>query len=167
MRVTINGSMNPAIWMPASVDGLTQLSTYTKDHNINIIVENHGGPSSNAALLAEVMEKVGMDNCGTLPDFGNFCIKREDGSYYESKCLEEYDRYKGMEELMPYAKGVSAKSYDFDAQGNETQMDYQRIMDIVIDAGYSGYVGVEYEGSQLSEEEGILATKRLLEKILE
>lgn len=167
IRVNLNGSMDPEIWIPASVDGLTQLSTYAKDHNINIIVENHGGPSSNAALLAEVMEKVGMDNCGTLPDFGNFCIKREDGSYYESKCLEEYDRYKGMEELMPYAKGVSAKSYDFDAQGNETQMDYQRIMDIVIDAGYSGYVGVEYEGSQLSEEEGILATKRLLEKILE
>jgi sugar phosphate isomerase/epimerase len=166
IRVNLNGSMDPEVWVPASVDGLVQLSTYAKDKNINIIVENHGGPSSNAALLAEVMEQVDMDNCGTLPDFGNFCIKRADGSYYESNCLEEYDKYKGMEELMPYAKGVSAKSYDFDGEGNETQMDYQRIMDIVIDAGYNGYVGVEYEGSRLSEEEGILATKKLLEKVL-
>lgn len=167
IRVNLNGSMEPEVWMPASVAGLTQLATYAKDKNINIIVENHGGPSSNAQLLAEVMEKVGMENCGTLPDFGNFCIKREAGDYYSSKCLEEYDRYKGTKELMPYAKGVSAKSYSFDDQGNETRVDYPRIMEIVLDSGYEGFVGVEYEGSELSEEEGILATKRLLERILE
>lgn len=166
IRVNLNGSMDPEVWMPASVAGLTQLATYAKEKNINIIVENHGGPSSNAELLAEVMEKVGMDNCGTLPDFGNFCIKREAGDYYSSKCLEEYDRYKGTKELMPYAKGVSAKSYSFDEEGNETRVDYPRIMEIVLDAGYEGFVGVEYEGSELSEEEGILATKKLLERIL-
>jgi len=167
IRVNLNGTMDPDLWVPASVDGLTQLSDYAKGKDINIIVENHGGPSSNAALLASVMEKVGMDNCGTLPDFGNFCIKRSDGSYYESTCIEEYDKYKGMRELMPYAKGVSAKSYAFDAQGNETNIDFQRIMDIVLQAGFTGYVGVEYEGNELGEEEGILATKRLLEKVLE
>ncbi|MEC8831922.1 MAG: sugar phosphate isomerase/epimerase family protein [Bacteroidota bacterium] len=167
IRVNLNGSMDPEVWMPASVDGLKQLATYAKDKNVNIIVENHGGPSSNGEMLAEVMEKVGMDNCGTLPDFGNFCIKREAGDYYSSKCLEEYDRYKGVEELMPYAKGVSAKSYSFDEEGNETRVDYPRIMDIVLDSGYEGFVGVEYEGSELSEEEGILATKELLERILE
>nr|WP_297787360.1 sugar phosphate isomerase/epimerase family protein [uncultured Allomuricauda sp.] len=167
IRVNLNGSMEPEVWMPASVAGLKQLATYAKDKNINIIVENHGGPSSNAQMLAEVMEKVGMDNCGTLPDFGNFCIKREEGDYYSSKCLEEYDRYKGTEELMPYAKGVSAKSYSFDEEGNETRVDYPRIMGIVLDSGYEGFVGVEYEGSELSEEEGILATKKLLERILE
>ncbi|WP_108423886.1 sugar phosphate isomerase/epimerase family protein [Flagellimonas amoyensis] len=166
IRVNLNGTQDPEPWVPASVDGLTQLATYAKDKNINIIVENHGGPSSNAALLVEVMKKVGMDNCGTLPDFGNFCIKREAGDYYESKCLEEYDRYKGVEELMPYAKAVSAKSYSFDAEGNETRVDYEKIMGIVEEAGYSGFVGVEYEGSELSEEEGILATKKLLEKVL-
>lgn len=166
IRVNLNGSMDPEVWMPASAAGLTQLATYAKEKNINIIVENHGGPSSNAELLAEVMEKVGMDNCGTLPDFGNFCIKREAGDYYSSKCLEEYDRYKGTKELMPYAKGVSAKSYSFDEEGNETRVDYPRIMEIVLDAGYEGFVGVEYEGSELSEEEGILATKKLLERIL-
>lgn len=167
IRVNLNGTQDPELWVPASVDGLTQLATYAKDKNINIIVENHGGPSSNAGLLVEVMKKVGMDNCGTLPDFGNFCIKREAGDYYESKCLEEYDKYKGVEEMMPYAKAVSAKSYSFDAEGNETRVDYERMMDIVEEAGYSGFVGVEYEGSELSEEEGILATKKLLEKVID
>lgn len=167
IRVNLNGSMDPEVWIPASVAGLTQLATYAKDKNINIIVENHGGPSSNGQLLAEVMEKVGMDNCGTLPDFGNFCIKRAEGDYYSSECVEEYDKYKGVKELMPYAKGVSAKSYNFDENGNETVIDFQRIMDTVVDSGYEGFVGVEYEGSELSEEEGILATKQLLEKVLE
>ncbi|BDW92559.1 xylose isomerase [Flagellimonas marinaquae] len=167
IRVNLNGSMEPEVWIPASVEGLKQLAGYAKEKNINIIVENHGGPSSNGALLAEVMEKVGMENCGTLPDFGNFCIKREAGDYYSSKCLEEYDRYKGTKELMPYAKGVSAKSYSFDEEGNETRVDYPRIMEIVLESGYEGFVGVEYEGSDLSEEEGILATKRLLERIVQ
>ncbi|UJH68875.1 sugar phosphate isomerase/epimerase family protein [Allomuricauda sp. SCSIO 65647] len=162
IRVNLQGSMDPEEWVETSVDGLTQLANYAKDKNINIIVENHGGPSSNAAWLAEVMKKVNMPNCGTLPDFGNFCIKREDGSYYESKCLEEYDKYRGVEELMPYAKAVSAKSYDFDEEGNETKIDYGRMLKIVKEAGYTGYIGVEYEGNELSEEEGILATKNLL-----
>lgn len=164
IRVNLNGSREKEEWMQASVDGLTKLAGYAKDKNINVIVENHGGPSSNAAWLASVMEEVGMDNCGTLPDFGNFCIKREDGSYYESKCLEEYDKYQGVKELMPYAKAVSAKSYAFDEQGDETRVDYYKMLQIVKDAGYTGYIGVEYEGSELSEEDGIKATRELLLK---
>lgn len=162
IRVNLNGSTDPEVWKEASIDGLTQLASYAKDKNINIIVENHGGPSSNAAWLAEIMKEVNMANCGTLPDFGNFCMKREDGSYYESKCIEEYDKYKGVKELMPYAKAVSAKSYDFDEEGNETTIDYVRMLKIVKDAGYTGYIGVEYEGNELGEKEGILATKNLL-----
>lgn len=162
IRVNLQGSMEEKEWAMAAIDGLTQLSTYAKEKDINIIVENHGGPSSNAAWLANVMKKVNMDNCGTLPDFGNFCVRREDGSYYESKCLEQYDKYKGVEELMPYAKAVSAKSYDFDEHGNETEIDYVRMLKIVEDAGYKGYIGVEYEGSDLGETEGIMATKNLL-----
>ena len=106
-----------------------------------------------------------MDNCGTLPDFGNFCVKRESGGNWDGKCIEEYDKYKGVEEMMPYAKGVSAKSYDFDADGNETTLDYPRFMKIVKDAGYTGYVGVEFEGSNVSEEKGIELTRDLLLKI--
>ena len=165
IRVNLNGSMEQKEWTAASVDGLTKLATYAKDQNINIIVENHGGPSSNAAWLANVFKEVNMPNCGALPDFGNFCIKREDGSYYASKCLEEYDRYLGVEELMPYAKAVSAKSHDFDENGNEIHTDYKRMLKIVKDAGYSGYIGVEYEGSELSEEEGIIATRDLLARL--
>ena len=165
IRVNLNGTQEPEAWMEASVDGLTQLATYAKEKNINIIVENHGGPSSNAQWLAQVMEKVNMPNCGTLPDFGNFCIKRTEGDYYSSECLEEYDKYKGVKELMPYAKAVSAKSYVFDENGNEERVDYERMMKIVKDAGYTGYIGVEYEGSDLSEEEGILATKELMLKV--
>lgn len=165
IRVNLNGVQEPKDWVAASVDGLTQLATYAKDKNINIIVENHGGLSSNAAMLAKVMTTVNMDNCGTLPDFGNFCVKRESGDYYESKCVEEYDKYQGVAELMPHAKAVSAKAYDFDDNGDETKIDFGRILKIVKEAGYTGYVGVEYEGDNLSEEAGILATKNLLVKV--
>ncbi|TAI47391.1 sugar phosphate isomerase/epimerase family protein [Flagellimonas allohymeniacidonis] len=166
VRVNLMGSKVADEWTEASVDGLTQLSNYAKDKNINVIVENHGGLSSNAAMLVEVIKRVNLPNCGTLPDFGNFCVQREDGSYFESECIEEYDRYKGITELMPYAKAVSAKSHDFDENGNEINTDYARMIKIVKDAGYSGYIGVEYEGSELGEEEGIQATKALLEKLL-
>lgn len=143
-----------------AVDGLSKLGEYGASKGINILVENHGGYSSNGAWLVGVMQNVGMDNVGTLPDFGNFCIERTaDG------CAEEYDRYKGIAELMPYAKGVSAKTHDFDAEGNEVHSDYFRIMKIVKDAGFEGYVGIEYEGTGLSEDEGIKATKALLEKV--
>lgn len=164
IRVNLNGSDEPETWLTNSVDGLGRLAAYAADKNINVIVENHGGLSSNAALLAEVMEKIGRSNCGTLPDFGNFCIRRKDPADWRAGCAEEYDRYQGVEELMPHAKAVSAKSHDFNSQGNETNTDYVRMLQIVKDAGYTGFIGVEYEGSELSEEEGILATRDLLIK---
>ena len=162
IRVNLSGSQDPEEWVANSVDGLTQLATYARDKNVNVIVENHGGLSSNASLLARVMETVNMENCGTLPDFGNFCIRRNDPSDYQSGCAEMYDMYKGVEELMPFAKAVSAKSHNFDQDGNETEIDYSRMLQIVKDAGYSGYIGVEYEGNELGEEAGIIATRDLI-----
>jgi sugar phosphate isomerase/epimerase len=144
----------------AAVEGLGKLSEYAKPYGINVIVENHGGYSSNAAWLSGVMDQINMENCGTLPDFGNFCIREED-----DECVEEYDRYKGVKELMKHAKAVSAKTHDFNAQGEEVHTDYMKMMKIVKDAGYTGYVGIEYEGSELGEIEGIKATKALLEKV--
>jgi len=138
-----------------AADGLRQLSQFASKHGLNVIVENHGGLSSNGAWLAGVMKKVNLPNCGTLPDFGNFRIKEG----------EEYDRYKGVAEMMPFAKAVSAKSHDFDAEGNETHTDYPRMMKIVLEAGYKGFVGIEYEGNKLGEPEGIRATKTLLDRI--
>jgi len=138
-----------------AADGLAELSAYCAPLGLNCIVENHGGLSSNGQWLAGVMRLVNRPNCGTLPDFGNFQIKPGDW----------YDRYVGVAEMMPFAKAVSAKSYDFDAQGNCIETDYSRILKIVLDAGYHGYVGIEYEGSTLSESNGIRATKLLLERI--
>ena len=111
------------------VKGLGALSTFARDHDINVIVENHGGLSSNGTWMAKVLKDVGMDNCGSLPDFGNF---------------HGYDRYQGIKDLMPFAKGVSAKSHDFDEAGNETKTDYVKAIKLVLDAGYRGYIGVEY-----------------------
>ncbi|MEM1127304.1 MAG: sugar phosphate isomerase/epimerase family protein [Bacteroidota bacterium] len=136
-----------------AAEGLRALTEYAAERDINILVENHGGLSSHGAWLAGVMQRVDHPRCGTLPDFGNFRVDAQ----------TVYDRYTGVEELMPFARAVSAKANDFDEQGQETQTDYLRMMRLVLDAGYRGYVGIEYEGRTLSEDAGILATKRLLE----
>lgn len=145
----------------AAVDGLGSLSTIASTYDINVIVENHGGLSSDGAWLAGVIGEINMSNCGTLPDFGNFCLKHENG-----KCVQEYDRYKGVQELLPFAKAISAKSYDFDEKGREVTIDYGKMMDLVRRSDYRGYIGIEYEGSNLPEEEGVKATKYLLEKLI-
>jgi len=133
-----------------AADGLSRISEFAAKHQMNVIVENHGGLSSNGGWLSAVMKKVNMKNCGTLPDFGNF---------------HDYDRYKGVEETMPFAKAVSAKSHNFDENGNETKTDYTKMMKIVLSHGYNGFVGIEYEGREKPEMEGIKLTKRLLLKV--
>jgi sugar phosphate isomerase/epimerase len=164
IRVNTFGTNDPDLWVPSVVDGLKKLSEYAATKNINVLCENHGWLSSNAPKLMEAIRKVNMKNCGTLPDFGNWCIKRKNGEQW-GECEEEYpDKYEGIKMMLPAAKAVSAKSYDFDEQGNETTLDYPRILQLVKDAGYTGFIGVEYEGSRLSEKEGILATKALLLK---
>ncbi|WP_020566922.1 sugar phosphate isomerase/epimerase family protein [Neolewinella persica] len=157
IRVNAAGKGTAEEVAAAATEGLGKLSEYAKTVGINVIVENHGGYSSNGKWLSGVIAATGMDNCGTLPDFGNFCIERSpDG------CKEMYDRYQGVAELMPFAKAVSAKSHNFDADGWETESDYKRILKTVKDAGYTGWIGVEYEGSDLSEAEGIRKTVELL-----
>jgi sugar phosphate isomerase/epimerase len=132
------------------VDGLSKMSEKAKPYDLNVIVENHGGYSSNGKWLLEVMQEVNLPNCGTLPDFGNF---------------GDYDRYQGVRELMSYAKGVSAKS-KFDSDGNVLETDYPRIMKIVMDAGYDGYVGIESGSSEgVDAYRAIQLTKKLLEDI--
>jgi sugar phosphate isomerase/epimerase len=137
------------------IDGLLPLVEFGATEGMNVIVENHGGLSSNGKWLVKVIKGVNLPTCGTLPDFGNF----------QKQGPNAYDRYVGVAEMMPYAKGVSAKSYGFDAQGNETTIDYRRMVKIVLDAGYDGYLGIEFEGDKMSELEGVLATKKLLETI--
>lgn len=150
IRVNAAGKGTPEQVKTAAVDGLGTLSDFAKQHKINVIVENHGGISSDGQWLSSVLREVNRPNCGSLPDFGNFY---------------EYDRYQGVKDLMPFAKGVSAKTHDFDEKGNDTLVDYHRMLTIVKDAGFKGYVGIEYEGSTLSEDEGIKKSKLLLERV--
>lgn len=157
IRVNAAGSGDPDEQRKRAADSLVRLAEVAEPYELNVIVENHGGLSSNGAWLASVMETADHPRVGTLPDFGNFRIEGD----------EWYDRYQGVRELMPYAKAVSAKSHDFDDDGNEVHTDYRRMLKIVLDAGYGGFVGVEYEGNELSEREGILATRRLLERVRE
>jgi len=149
----------------AMVDALKQLCTYAAKANINVLIENHGLYSSDGKWIAEIMQKVNMDNVGTLPDFGNWCTSHKWGSTQEGKeCTEVYDRYLGVSETLPFAQGVSAKSYAFNEQGEETIIDYTKMLKLVKESGFSGYIGIEYEGAPLSEPDGIRATKALLEK---
>lgn len=160
IRVNARGTGTAEEVAAAAIDGLGRLSEFAKDFDINVIVENHGGVSSDGKWLSNVISLVGMANCGTLPDFGNFCIESgEDG------CIKEYDRYLGVKELMPFAKGVSAKSHDFDENGNETHTNYTKMLKIVKEAGYRGHIGIEYEGAEDPENVGIMKTKALLEKV--
>ena len=155
IRVNAQSQGTPDEQRDLAADGLRRLVAYAAPRGIDVIVENHGGISSNGAWLASVIRAVGHPRCGTLPDFGNFQVGPD----------ETYDRYRGVEELMPFAKAVSGKSHDFDAAGNETGIDYLRMLRIVLRAGYRGWVDVEYEGDRLSEPDGIRATKALLERV--
>ena len=140
-----------------AADGLRRVCEHAEAHELNVIVENHGGLSSDGSWLADVIQRTDHPLVGTLPDFGNFRVSE----------TEEYDRYQGVRELMPYAKAVSAKSHAFGEDGGETATDYERMMRIVLDAGYRGYVGIEYEGDGLSEHDGIIATRDLLRRVRE
>jgi sugar phosphate isomerase/epimerase len=164
IRVNLFGTDDETVWVSQSVKSLIQLADYAKTKNVNVIVENHGYLSSNIPVLIKVMKGVNLPNCGVLPDFGNFCLKREGGERWNAKCVDEYDRYIGVKAMMPYAKSVSAKSYDFNDKGDETLIDYYKMLQIVKDGGYKGFIGIEYEGNRLSEDEGIIATKNLVLK---
>jgi sugar phosphate isomerase/epimerase len=178
-----NASLPAAEQKALCIDGLGRLCTFAQSHDLNVIVENHGGLSSNGAWLAAVISGVGLDNCGTLPDFGNFYVARNkvgperyalakkpyenDPIYQEDEVGLEYDRYQGVADLMPFAKGLSAKSHDFDASGNEINTDYDRMLKIISDSDYSGYIGIEYEGKTTPEMDGIRLTQSLINRTLE
>lgn len=180
IRVNVEGEGKPEDVAKASVDSLGRLIEYGRKQNVDVIVENHVGISCNGAWLAGVMKQVNSPHCGTLADFGNFCVNRTKpeaqtiDAYMKTKCLEEYDRYKGIAELMPYAKGIHAKTHLFDANGNDTETDFVRMFKIIKDSGFTGWCSVEYEGGvmrmykkddkYLDDDQGVIATKKLVEK---
>ena len=166
VRVNVFGEGSKEEQADRAKESLTMLSEYAADMNINVIVENHGGYSSDPVWMTEVIEDVSMKNCGILPDFGNWCIRRENNERWGALCLEETKEiYNAVEMMLPWAKGVSAKSFAFDIEGNETTIDYRKMMQIVSDSDYSGHIGVEYEG-EVDAEIGIVRTKKLLEKCM-
>ena len=166
VRLNLYGSKDIETWKALSIDSLSKLGEHAKGTGLNVIVENHGRITSNIPELMNAINGVNMDNVGTLPDFGNFCMADEGyGSVFDGTCETVYDFYKGVEEMMPKAFAVSAKSNDFDGNGDEKTIDYMKMLKIVKSFGYTGYIGVEYEGPRLSEDEGIKATRDLLIKV--
>jgi sugar phosphate isomerase/epimerase len=155
IRLNAYGEGSPEEWRDRAAESLHTLGGLGDALGLYVIVENHGGLTSNGAWMAGLMRKAAHPRVGTLPDFGNFTITQG----------QLYDRYKGVEEMMPWARAVSAKSYDFDARGEETTIDYHRMLRIVLAAGYHAHLGIEYEGTRLSEHDGIAATQSLLERI--
>jgi sugar phosphate isomerase/epimerase len=180
IRVNVEGEGAPGDVAKAAVDSLGRLIEYGRTTNTDVIVENHVGISCNGAWLAGVMKQLNSPHGGTLADFGNFCINRtkpetqDIAGYMKTKCLEEYDRYKGITELMPYAKGVHAKTHLFTADGNDQETDFNRMFKIIKDSGFTGWVSIEYEGGlikmyskddrYLDDYAGTTATKSLVEK---
>jgi sugar phosphate isomerase/epimerase len=154
IRVNVRGSepTEPGFGLERATESFGALCDLAAQDGLNVLIENHWGLSSQPEWLMELQRRVGRSNFGTLPDFGNF--------------PDEVDRYDAIERMLPRAKAVSAKCYDFDEAGSETRIDFRRVIELVKRSGYRGFVGVEYEGKRLGEREGILACKRLLERLI-
>ncbi|MGI9551151.1 MAG: sugar phosphate isomerase/epimerase family protein [Aurantibacter sp.] len=165
IRVNAFGKGSKRELHAALTDGLGSLAEYGEANDINVLVENHGLHTSDGKFIVSILEQVNSPFLGTLPDFGNWCLSAEWGSTQPSKnCEDMYPHEDGVADFLPFAKGVSAKTYDFDKEGDETSLDYPKLLKLVKDSGFDGYIGIEYEGQNLSEPDGIKASKALIEK---
>jgi len=163
MRVNAFGDPDREVYRASIMDAMARLADYAAQSELNIVIENHGLFSSDAELIAGIIKEVNRPNFGSLPDFGNWCLSAKWGTT-QGECDEAYNRYKGVAEMLPYAKAVSAKSYNFNERGEDTKIDYYRMMKMVKESDYNGFTGIEYEGEEKSEHEGILLTKNLMIK---
>lgn len=163
IRVNAFGDPDREIYRDSIMDAMSRLADYAAKEGLNVIIENHGLFSSDAALIAGIIKEVNRPNFGAFPDFGNWCLSAKWGTT-QGDCEKVYDRYQGVSELLPYARAVSAKSYNFNDQGEDRKIDYYRMMKIVKESDYKGYIGIEYEGVEKSEHEGIILTKALMKK---
>jgi sugar phosphate isomerase/epimerase len=165
IRVNLHGEGSADDRKMASIDSLGRLGEIAGKVGLNVVAENHGSVTSDANWVVDVMKKVNRENVGTLPDFGNFCISQPWGTIQDG-CENMYDIYKGVEQLLPFAKGVSAKTYDFDANGEQPKLDYKRLIGLVKASGFKGYMGIEFEGNTQPEDEGVRNTRILIERYL-
>lgn len=165
IRVNAFGNGKPKQLKAALVDGLGQLAERAWEQGIYVLIENHGLHTSDAGYMADIITEVGSPGLGTLPDFGNWCLNKEWGSTMGDACTENYGPVKGLKTFLPFAQGVSAKTYEFDSEGNETILPYKELLSLVKSSGFDGHIGIEYEGSELSEAAGIRATRDLVTRI--
>ncbi|WP_299536026.1 TIM barrel protein [Ulvibacterium sp.] len=165
IRVNAFGQGTKAELKQPLISGLGTLAEYGAQEKMNVLIENHGLHTSDGKYITDIIKAVANPYLGTLPDFGNWCLNKEWGSTQNNACDQVYDRHQGLADFLPYAKGVSAKSYDFDTKGNETVMDYVRLLQMVKDSDFDGYIGIEFEGENMNEPEGIRATKALIERV--
>lgn len=166
IRVNAFGKGSPEELEVSLVDGLGQLTEYAAKENLHVLIENHGLHTSNAIYMAGILKQVNNPYLGTLPDFGNWCVSAEwGGTSTAQQCTNSYDPEQGLKEWLPYAKGVSAKVYDFDADGYDTVVDYPKLLKMVKESDFNGHIGIEYEGDGMSEEAGIKATKKMIERV--
>lgn len=165
LRVNAHGDGSDSEIMDQCVEGIGRLADYANEQGVTILIENHGGISNNGAWLVQLLERLSDKEVKALPDFDNWCTARANGQIWGAECIERYDRYQGMAELMPYAQSLSVKSFEFDTEGNETVMDYPKLFDIIQESEYDGYLGIEYEGDDLPSREGIEKTRALAERV--
>lgn len=165
IRVNAFGDGNRLNIKSALVDGLGQLASYGAKENIHVLIENHGLHTSDADFIIDIIKEVSNSHLGTLPDFGNWCLETQWGSTQNNSCSQVFDRYNGVTAFLPYAKGVSAKSYEFNEAGEETIIDFERLLKVIKASTFDGYIGIEFEGETISEADGIRATKALIEKV--
>lgn len=165
IRVNAFGSGGRDILQSNLTEGLRNLVLLAEKIGVSVLIENHGHHTSDAKFITNIITEINHPGLGTLPDFGNWCLNADWGSTQDGACTENYGPEKGVAEFLPWAKGVSAKSYDFDAEGNETLLPYPQLLKLVKASGYSGYIGIEFEGNRLSESEGIRATRNLVDRI--
>jgi len=184
IRVNMTGDDTPEELMKAGVDGYGKLVEFGEKAGMGVIIENHINVSTNPDWLVSLLKQIKNPYAGVLPDFGNFTERETPKTmtmegFRDAKVLNEFDKYEGVKKLMPYAKGVSAKTHLFDANGNCTDVDFNKMMPIVkagLPKSFKGFIGIEYEGgfmkmmgakeNYLDEDTGIKATKALLEKAL-
>ena len=163
-----------------SSESISKLINHSSSQGVSIVVENHGGITGDADWLVSLMTKINNNYVGTLPDFGsyNFCVKRGELNFegLTGECENQYDKYKGVKKLLPFAKGISAKSHEFNSMGEETSTDFSRMIDIISSSTYEGYITIEYEGAMmkmfggkgdyLDPHDGVQATKSLIKKYI-
>jgi sugar phosphate isomerase/epimerase len=165
IRINAHGDGTPEEIKAACIESITTLAKWGKEEGVQILIENHGGISNDGKWLKELLQALQPAGVGSLPDFDNWCIERENGELWGAPCTKSYDRYLGMQEIMPFAKALSVKSFEFDAEGNETSMDYKKLFEIVQASGYQGYLGIEFEGHELDAKEGIRKAVALVKKV--